>query len=183
MKKINLFVILALLYSLSGNSQIEKGNWLVGGSVNLTSYKNEYISGDSAIKSELKGRGINIYPTIGYFLSDKFAIGLSPTYGYSETQNTSGSSYGIGPFARYYLLKPEKVINFLTQVSYTYSEGGNSISNSYTVKAGPTIFFNETAALEITLDYINGNNKSEQGSVVKGSSFNIGLGLQIHLTK
>jgi hypothetical protein len=183
MKTIHQFFIATLLVTLSANAQITKGNWMVGGSGNLTTYKSEYKSNSqSSISSETSGKGISLFPNIGHFIFDKFAVGLTPSYGYFETENSSGSSFGIGSFARYYFLKPDNRVNLLSQVSYSYFQGENTNGNNYIIKAGPTIFFNESAALEITLDY-NSNISKDQNSVSKVSSFNIGIGLQIHLKK
>lgn len=184
MKTIKLFFIASILLTISANSQITKGNWMVGGSGSLTSYKSEFTSNRSDEKSLTTGKGLLLTPTIGHFIIDKMAFGLSPNYQYYETENTSGINYGLGLFARYYLLKPEKSINILTQVNYNHSIGDtDSRGNSYTLKAGPSIFFNDSVAFECTIDYISSSINYQNNSNTKSSSVNIGLGLQIHLKK
>ncbi len=184
MKTIQTLFIATLLFSLSVNAQITIGNWMVGGSGNLSTYKSESNSIRTGNTSVLSGKSISLFPTIGYFVIDKLAMGLSPSYNYFENEDSSGNNYNIGAFTRYYLLKPDKVINVLTQVSYSQTIGNDYLKgHNYIIKAGPSFFFNNSVAFECTLDYIIVNSKFPSGDSSKESSFNLGLGLQIHLKK
>jgi hypothetical protein len=177
-------IFLLLIFSITVNSQITKGNWMVGGSGNLSSYKAESYSISTDNKSVLTGKSVYLSPTIGYFVIDKLALGLSPSYGYFETVNTSGNNYNIGAFARYYLLNQDKSINIFTQASYSQTIGNDFVKGHYyIIKAGPSFFFNDNVAFECTLDYITDNTKFPSGNSGRGSSLNLGLGLQIHLKK
>lgn len=184
MKTIKIFFIATILFTLSAHSQITKGNWMVGGYANFSSSKSEYNPTDGS-KSTSSGSGLQLSPTIGYFLIDKLVIGLSPSFSYSNP--SSGDNvigYGVGPFARYYLLKPENRINVLTHIGYSYyTSSGNTHSNNYVIKAGPVVYFNSSVGLEFTIDYSGGRSKYNDGSDFLNKSINIGLGLQVHLEK
>lgn len=186
MKTIKLLFATTLLYALSTNAQITKGNWMVGGSGNISSYENKYINNGTEISN--KGLGINISPNIGYFFANKFVAGANISIGYTKPQGYENStSYGIGPFVRYYFLKEDKRINLLAQANYSFGSSKSGInrsqSNGYGFKAGPAIFFNSSVALEVTLDYNSSKlipNNSQSSSY---NNFQVGLGFQIHLEK
>ena len=93
---------------------------------------------------------------------------------------------------RYYFLKPENLINLFSQVDYLYGSGftegtRTSYNNEFNIKAGPSIFFNSSVALEVTLGYQYLNSKgtstnSSSGELIN-NNFILGVGLQIHLEK
>ncbi len=185
MKSTKYLIISLLFLAVKTNAQITRGNWLVGGTGNFSSYENTFSNNGTEVIN--KGIGINISPNVGYFFVDKFVAGTNISIGYSKIKNYEDNfGYGIGPFARYYLLKEDKQINFLVQASYTFSaSSGDSKSkySGYGFKAGPVIFFNSSVALEITLDYNTA--KLIPNSLADSSYKNlqIGLGFQIHLEK
>lgn len=187
MKKLfRTFFISVLLLTLSSNAQITKGNWLVGGSGNISSYENKYINNGTEVSN--KGLGINISPNIGYFFINKFVAGANISIGYTKPQGyENSSSYGIGPFVRYYFLKEDKRINLLAQANYSFGATKSGInksqSNGYGFKAGPVIFFNSSVALEVTLDYNSSKLIPNNSSSSSYNNFQVGLGFQIHLEK
>ena len=170
------------------NGQITKGNWLVGGTGNFSSYENK--SSSNGLENINKGFGINVSPNIGYFLANRFAVGSLLNLGSSMPKDFENSfSYGIGPFARYYFLEEDKRVNILLQANYIYgasqSQSGNNKSNSnaYGFKAGPAIFFNSSVALEVTLEYNSGKLIPDSSASSSYNNFQIALGFQIHLIK
>ena len=168
------------------NAQITKGNWMVGGTGNFSSYESK--TSNNGTENINKGIGINVSPNIGYFFGNRFVAGTNINLGYTKPKNYESSlGYSFGPFARYYLLKEDKQINFLVQANYTFGAakyGDNkSKSNGYGFKAGSAIFFNSSVALEITLDY-NSSKLIPDGSESSSyNNFQLGLGFQIHLEK
>lgn len=177
MKTIKLFFAITLLSFLTSNAQITEGNWMVGGSGSFYSYqlKDNY-------ESTRSGMGIELRPNIGLFIKDKLAIGLTALFAYSKPENGSSvTGYGIGPYIRYYLLKPENRVNILTHVGYAYSGSNNSNEKNTALdfKVGPALFFNSSVALEMTLNY----NLNKLDSTTNYNIFSIGLGFQIHLEK
>jgi len=182
MKKLKLFSLL-LIVIISANAQITKGNWMMGGTGNFNSYKYIYVVDTQRINH------LTITPNIGYFFANKIAIGSYVSYGFDDYKGNNAikySHYAIGPFFRYYFLKPENKINFLAQVNYGYEEGkannnrgGKYHNNGYGIKAGSAIFFNSSVALELTIDY----NSTKINSTSDVHLFQVGLGFQIHLEK
>ena len=169
-----------VLFTITANAQITKGNWMVGGSGSYINYSIK--SSANSVTTDSNNSQLLISPTIGYFVANNFACGLSSNFGISmpEAGNHS-TTYGIGPFVRYYFLKPEKMINILTQVGYYYGTSNyDSKTNNVDFKAGPVVFFNKSIGLEFTINYsISKYSDSSYNSTSR--IFNAGVGFQIHL--
>jgi hypothetical protein len=183
--KILKIITAIILFSITSNAQVTKGNWIVGGTGNLTSYENKSVQNGNDVSG--KGIAISILPNIGYFFINKLAAGTTISVVYSKEKDFESLGYGFGPFVRYYFLKEDKRINFFAHANYILGEsksGSNkSSSNGYRFKAGPVIFFNKNVGMEITLDY-NSSKLTPSGS--DSSTYNnlqVSLGLQIHLKK
>ena len=181
MKKLfRTFFISSLLLTLSANAQITKGNWMVGGNAYFDNSNLKNNTGEE-IQSSTQ---IFIQPNIGYFFYDRFASGLSTRFGYSKTKGSSFSNtgFGVGPFLRYYFLKPEKRINILLEANYFYGKDFNKsdFNTSYGFKTGPVIYFNSSVALELLAKYEHTYYSADSYT---SDSFQIGLGFQIHLEK
>ncbi len=186
MKKITVSIIAIFILVFNANSQIEKGNWLVGGNGSFSSIK-EYVSQNNT--SGLKY--VLISTNIGHFLANQFAVGLRVKYSYQKSSYTgadanSYSEFGGGPFARYYFLKPEKQINIFSEINYQYTIANTSNTtdkanrSSFAFLAGPVIFFNNNIGLEFTIGYSTTKNHPSNS---KTNALQFGIGLQIHLEK
>jgi len=182
MKTIKSIAIAFLFFTITTNAQITKGNWMVGGTGNLTNYKSTFQSGNSEIVQ--KGYGLTISPNLGYFIIDNFAMGTILSFSYSNPSGDNNNSYGYGisPFLKFYFRNEEKIINPFLQASYGFSEGksdsgGNNKSSGYEIKGGTAIFFNSSVALELSVDYDSSKNNRDS----KSNNFSIGIGFQIHL--
>tara|TARA_R110002012_G_scaffold263456_1_gene446210 strand:- start:37580 stop:38107 length:528 start_codon:yes stop_codon:yes gene_type:complete len=175
MKNILIFII-TLFSFLTTNAQITKGNWMVGGT---GSFYSAQLKDNNMTSNSL---GLELRPNLGFFMIDKFAVGIAPLFAYNKPENGSSVlSYGAGPYARYYFLKAENRINVLTHVGYSYFANNNANDNSTALdfKAGPVLFFNSSVALEMTVNYsLNNLNSSTKYNI-----FSLGLGFQIHLEK
>ena len=110
MKTIKSIAIAFLFFTINTNAQITKGNWMVGGTGNLTNYKSTFQSGNSEIIQ--KGYGLTISPNLGYFIIDNFAIGTKLIFSYSNPSGDNNNSYGYGisPFLKFYFRNEEKII-------------------------------------------------------------------------
>lgn len=174
---------------LSGQAQITKNNWLVGGAANFTStnQKNNYSA------DNLGATSFSLLPNIGYFIADKFALGISPGIAFNKTKGNNIEShvttYKIGPFARYYFLESENNVNLFIHGGFNYGisrfkNSGSSLTKakniSYIIAGGPVVYFNTSVGLEFTAgwNYLKTiNEKSSSNSLL------LGIGLQIHLEK
>ncbi len=74
MKKSILLFLIAFIFCNNANCQITKGNWLVGGNATFSRLKNS-----STASAQFKQTNFEIRPLLGYFLKDKFAVGLDPS--------------------------------------------------------------------------------------------------------
>jgi hypothetical protein len=178
MKKFILFSFFAITTS-SAFSQINKGQWLVGGDAGFTSSE----SGSGDFKNKFSA--ITLSPNAGYFLIDKFAAGLRFGYNKHKISNTIiYNNFSIAPFARYYFLPKEQKVNVFADASYIFNRSRldnfdeTTKSSGYSLKAGPAIFLNENVALEFTLGY---SRIKENSTDYKTSTFQTGVGFQIHL--
>jgi hypothetical protein len=197
MKKILLLLILTTAYS-KARCQLDKGIWLLGGSGSFYNYHEAYNSTPTAFTA--KYTEMDISASIGYFLADKFAVGLRPTFSSVKGEvidNLSTNSYkiAVGPFARYYFLQMDRPFNLLSDISYqsginkridAFHEKGKY--NTFSVMAGPEIFFNSSAGLEILLGYsqkITSIERSipENNFKMNKKGFQISVGFQLHLEK
>jgi len=189
MKKTLFITLIVFIISLTVQSQITKGNWMVGGS-------GSYIHNTTDTEvGNVKRSVLTIMPNIGYFVKDKFVIGSTLSYNrsknyYKDVQlnetNSYTKNYGIGLFSRYYFLKSDKIINVFTQVYFekVFSEhniGGVAKENghNYGLKVGQVIFFNNSVGLEFSVDY----EKRKSSDNYNADLIKVGLGFQIHLEK
>jgi len=190
MKK--LFVsYLLITFCFYANGQITKGNWLVGGTGKFYSYTSQYTS--ATYSNEAKYTQIDISPNIGYFVTDKLAFGVRPSFSSikGEVTTTGGGStntqrYWIGPFGRFYFLQPDKQFNILTDISYQYGFFGgipNGKLNQFSAMVGPVVYFNSSIGIEFLLGYSSSLEDVEGYQKETRKGFQIGIGFQIHLEK
>lgn len=192
MKK--LFIVALAFCSVSLlHAQLNKGQWLVGGSAGFST--SSYDAGNVSDK----GTKVQLSPGVGYFVFNKLALGLRAAINYSHdvekfgvpTNNfdTKSSGLGLTPYVRYYFLPKANRINLLADVSYSdintklttlVSDLPNSSvttnQHALTFAAGPAFFIDRHVALEITAAY--------EMVTYAGISQNVFLlngGFQIHL--
>ena len=194
MKKTHVTIVMIILSVTISNAQLTKGTWLVGGNASFSSTDNL-----SSSTTRIVTTVVSVSPSIGYFIADKFAIGLRPYYNYGGSRVTEGasagfpnsntSSYRIGPFARYYFLNPEKQFNLFAESGFMYGKSRTNNSGNITQNppfttlsflAGPVLYFNSSVGLEFTVGY---STKHQQGISRNDNLFEIGLGFQVHLMK
>jgi outer membrane protein len=131
----------------TSNAQITKGSLMFGGSLgaNMTMESTNKTTGSDDVKTPGYTEW-NFSPTVGYFVSDGLAVGLSLNVGSNHVytqQSTDGSKYenvmssslGVALFARKYKSITTNVY-FHGQAAFGYSSG------SYTAKNtdGPSSF-------------------------------------------
>jgi hypothetical protein len=190
MKKAILLVITTCSIFFNANSQITKGNWMLGGDAGFSSNQSINVIGESTTSI------FHLSGNVGYFITNKFAIGLKPNLLFESTKRENGklsqNISAVGPFIRYYFFPFDGRINFFTEGSYSLGINksyGNGISsynfsnqiNSFSFIGGPAIFLNSSVALELSLGYIQ--NRIIDGTKNGTNIFQIGLGLQFHLEK
>lgn len=184
-----LLSLIVLFSTFSGFAQINKGQFLVGGT-------GSFYSKD---QNSTKSTNFTLSPNVGYFFLDKLAGGISTNLGYTHTkfsidQKISTKNYTISPFVRYYVLPASNKVNFLAQASYGWGKGTTSYSSNdakfkvnsdfFSFAAGPVFFITPNVAAELTAGYGQTHYKSESSSMEnksKNKNFQLGIGFQIHL--
>jgi len=177
------FLFFAFIFVIKNvNSQITMGNWLVNGTASFSK-----LQSSSTAITQFKQTNFQISPSLGYFLKDKLAIGLRPslTYG-SNTVANSNTIISIGPFVRYYILKTHNIINLFTEGRYALGSNtgkGQTTSlklNTYSIAAGPVLYFNSSVGLEFIIDYSISKYIEFPGN---NNEMRFGIGFQFHLEK
>lgn len=191
MKKHTLAFLLILCLQ-SAHSQLTKGIWLAGGTGSFSSMKNAYSTPTYSQNSDVID--IAVSPNIGYFVADKFPLGLKLSYSKNKAQVTTSSGlytnvnrFEFGPFARYYFLKADDRYNLLAEVSYQYGiyrftpDKGNI--NTFSAAAGPVLFFNSSVGLEFLIGYYRRNEVVNDSYKTEQKGLQMSIGFQIHLEK
>ena len=175
---------------------LQKGSALVGGSmaINLGNGKYEY----SSQTNKTKINSFNVYPEVGFFATNGFALGLSLDLN-TETQKSDQNSnksttteYLLGPFIRVYA---KGGVFFTGNYSFgkaisesTYSGGSNkeeAKTSKWKLGLGYAAFLNENVALEPSISYQAYTLKQDDDSsfTYRTGQIVIGLGLSIYLRK
>lgn len=164
MKQVILFLTASLFFSSSSLAQLDKKTWLVGGSGAFSSMNDNFSS--TTVSSEYTRTGIQISPNIGYFIVDKFVVGLKSSLSWNKnkglTANTTFSTgtatrFDYGPFVRYYFLDKEKPFNLLADLAYQFGNlkltDDKGSRNNVSIMAGSVLYFNSSVGLELLLGY------------------------------
>lgn len=194
--KLLITIISFLTFFVNVNAQLDQNSFLVGGFANFYASKSEYTSIPFPITNGYSNQiNLSVSPTVGYFIADKFAVGLRPFFSWGKGESfpydptvSGGTSeskrYGIGPFVRYYFLDKEKQFNILTDISYqmgVWDIGDKGKLSNFSILAGPVIYFNSAVGMEFLLGYRSQAEELKDYSTNSTRGFNVSLGLQIHL--
>lgn len=187
MKQLLLTTILSLLAFFNATAQTEKGSKLLGASIatisnNRSESTTTYSNTPTVYSSTSKSFNISLNPNIGFFVMDNFAIGAGVSLGMykseSKSSNSSSSStstytsknpsFGITPFARYYLSKSTTGKPFVELAIMGNRYGGlstskNSGGSSSETKTTPK--FDRGAAFRIGYEHFLNNSIGIFGSI------------------
>ncbi|MCU4164403.1 outer membrane beta-barrel protein [Carboxylicivirga caseinilyticus] len=198
MKKV-FFIVAFLAINLSSFAQTEKGKIIMSGTSDLglssTTTKFEY-DGES-YSDDIKSTQFNITPSLGYFVIDNLALGLSIDFE-STKQKVSSDSYTsnsllFGPFARYYVgsgnIKPYIQGDFLfgnQKSKYDYSgvnmsgESKNNVS-AWDLGVGLGFFLNDFISLDLGLGYgsitMSDGDNSKDKTIISGVALSGGFAI------
>lgn len=156
-----------------GTKPIQKGNWLVGGSIGALGYS-----------FESENFNINLMPKAGYFISDGIAVGLGVNLGFSTVKDGDNIwGYGIKPFIRYYFPEGSSASGrFFGQGDLGITganEGASDTSFAFGLNLGYAHFITNTVALEVTAGY--NYSKSDAANAVAQNGLGAAVGFQIYL--
>lgn len=199
MKKLLLSLVAVSALAFSTQAQTEKGKFMLGGNVGFNTSKV-----DGANKSDLS---FKVIPSVGYFVSDNFAIGTGVGYAYNKAVSKSllNQSFEVAPFGRYYVGLSDQ-FKFFGQLSVPMAFGnnkaldldgksGDKIASTTEIGAyvspGFAFFPTKRIGIEFSVTGLGYNNyqvKNEvTGNKVKANSFgleanaaDINLGVKFH---
>ena len=175
MKKL-LFVFFLMISASQLSAQINKGQWLAGGSVGFTVQGSTNTGlGDAT--------NISVSPDAGYFFIHNLAGGLRLNFQVTNPKEVRAiTQYVVAPFVRYYFLPAAQKVNIFADASYgfgSYNNGYNSYSiNQYSFAAGPAVFLSPNTALEFVFAY---SSYGGEFTTPRFSSFGFNIGFQVHL--
>ena len=172
--KRRLLMILLVTISCNMQAQIQKGNFLAGGTLSFRS--TDYTADNS------KTSAWNLTPGGGYFIFDKLALGARITFTYNSNDGDNYTDLLGGPFARYYFLPTGKKTNVFLEADYQLGnekyQGMDAIGKSQIgVAAGPAFFINPFIAIETIISWRSLQYKEAEG---RYNTFGMGIGFQIH---
>ena len=172
MKKNVCSLLLAFLaLGLAASAQTEKGSWLVGGNVELNTAKNNTV--------------IGFTPMAGYFLINNFAVGADVNFNYTKSGTGKQTTFGIGPFARYYLgtmnIRPfaHANVDFVSTNTKVGTTSSTATGTNFFLGAGLAAFINRNVAIEGLAGY-SSTSTANQGSY---GGFGLKIGFQVYLSR
>ncbi|KPH12538.1 outer membrane beta-barrel protein [Chryseobacterium sp. ERMR1:04] len=187
MKKLILGGILAVVgLATTANAQIQKGNWLVGGSL---------VSSTFGLNTG-GGYNINLVPKGAYFIKDNVAVGGYVNLGVNKVTNGSPTNftYAVGGLGRYYLSPGEQgVSNLLNHgrwflegnvgIGGTSTEGSNSTTGiDFGVGPGYSYFITPNIGLEGIVKYAGVTGFGNEG-LTSNITFNVGFSIYLPTSK
>jgi hypothetical protein len=150
-----------------------KGKWFVAGSnrLELNVGSENQKSGSSSSKTSYID--FDFQPRVGYFIIDNLAAGLFmdvDIYSYKAKEDgmlsDKGTTFIIGPFARYYIPVSDKLVPFaevqfgggIDNYKYRYSSATdwtktNETVFTFRIGGGATYFFNEIVGADLFLGF------------------------------
>jgi hypothetical protein len=100
-------------------AQTSMGTWSVGGGM--------YFSGSKSHGDDVKNTSYSFAPAVGYFVADNFMVGAELSMNISRQDNGNTiyrqTSFGIGPFLRYYKFTKNEQFAFFGDFGFAYASG------------------------------------------------------------
>jgi len=168
MKKIIATTLISCLLT-SASAQTEKGDWMVGGGLRLNTSNN---------RTE-----IAFSPNAGIFVINNLAIAGNISLDYAKSGDTKITSFGIGPFVRYYFttanVRPllQANINYLSTKVKIPSNSSTNNGFNFFLGGGAAIFVSDQVSLDLLLGYDHTKYKDFDGS----GGFALTIGFQVYL--
>jgi len=137
MKKI-LFIAIALMAIQTSFAQtFSKGDTFVEGTV-------KFVSSDDT-------KTFDFNPTVGHFVTDKFALGVSLNTQSTKTDGVTTDSFGFGAFARCYFLRIGEHFNVHSQLGLNSDKAGDIKTLSANLGLGANYFVTKNLSLTLSV--------------------------------
>lgn len=151
MKKFYLTLAAVAALTFASKAQTEQGKFIVGGQVGFETSKTK--------KLDIKNNSFSINPTVGYFVSDNWAVGTGVGYSWSKTEEgpreVKVDAFEVAPFARNYMGSGQ--FRFFSQLTVPMAwgkvSGGDHKSKfeSYGVQLAPGFAFFPSSNIGVEL--------------------------------
>ncbi len=196
MRKIILFFVYILFFSIYSFSQFSKGSILAGGNVGADFSTNKTIAG-SVTTTNSSTNSFSLSPQVGYFFIDNFVGGAGVKLLTSSQKNDSSPSsfsqtnISFEPFARYYFDKfyGQALIGFGSSSSDQTNNNGTVFTSkgslfNWSISGGYAILLNDHVAIEPQIGY-RSTSISPDGtnSTIRTAGLFLQLGFQVYIHK
>jgi len=143
MQKKLLLVVAIVVSALASQAQVEKGNWLLGGSLGFSSTNNDAVGGNSTSFNS------NIVPSLGWAVGKNAVIGLRGGFSTGTTKYESNSSkqtfngYTAGAYWKMYFPFADKA-GWYTNLgaAYNFSKSKQTTMGSLVESENSGYYFN-----------------------------------------
>ncbi len=170
MKKV-IVLFISIICAGMLHAQTEQGDWMVGGFLRINTSENN--------------TQVGLTPSAGAFVINNLALGGNLTLNFTKTGDEKTSSFGIGPFARYYFttanVRPlfHTNLSFLTNKTTIGNVSNRNTGINYFLGGGAAIFISEHVSIDILMGYDHIKLKNFDGS----GGFALNAGFQVYLHK
>lgn len=171
MKKIFSCLLFLSLFTM-GRAQTDRGDWMVGGNFRLNTSDNN--------------TEISLTPNAGVFIINNLALGGNVELAYAKSGNVKASSFGIGPFLRYYFTKAS--VRPILQGNFNFSSVKTKIAGlpsntdngiNFFLGGGAAIFISDQVSIDGLMGYYHSKYSDSDGS----GGFALTIGFQVYLLK
>jgi outer membrane protein len=194
MKRTLIFLFAFIAITNLADAQTSTGNMMVGGGLiySSISYPGQTTENQSTV---------SFSPGFGYFINDNLAVGAALSLssfrdGTGPNRNVQ-NSFGLGPFARYYIFTANERFGFFGHGELTFATGNSNFAGlvarnnslSIALSPGAAFFFNDHWAAEFAIQGLvfrttdpNTNNDNDTYNTVnlRLALFSPSLGLRYH---
>ena len=185
----SIHLLILILFSSSASSQINKGQWMVGGN---TSFSHSVVKNNNDfVSSNNKTTSFQLMPGAGYFFINQLSAGLRIAIINSDVKQETDSRGGpvsvyyllrskitalsFSPFVRYYFLPSSRKLNVFADVSYAYNNNKEK-TNIYQQ------FIPSGGLPMVTASTTNNKYKSHSYSIAAGPAFFLNPKVSVELT-
>jgi outer membrane protein len=188
-----LLIITILGMATAADAQISKGTMAIGGSAGASFTTTKYAESSTTITLG-KTTSFSFGPQVGWFVIDNFMVGAGLDVNTSTFKpdddfsgffdKSTGTSYGIGPFARYY------ASNFFGEASLAVGTGKVALDDedekfsvfNWSIGAGYAAFLNDHVAIEPKIVYQSESQKMKDADVKDiTNGIYLVIGVQVYL--
>ena len=180
MKTLSTLVVLFLLCSISfGQTPVDKGSILAGGSISITA--------DSEGDADMSTR-ISFAPVGYFFVMNNLGVGGTIQLSRWAQDDNSSFTFLIGPGARFYF-RAGKLFPFvaaslsygITSYDYGYTDGSEGCFQ-LSAGGGMDFFVSQNVAVEPTANLTFENYSPDRGDSVSSVRFTVGVGIAGFIT-